>query len=304
MHGGAAGIGEAVHLKSASQPAGRVDAKGGEGCGIEGAVTGVRSAGVRGARCVVRGAGCVVRGAACVVLAVATLSAQDAKPHRINRAIELLEQGQPIYYTGSHEGTDGSFERGVKDAQTYADYISYDMEHAPFDVKGLSDYMSGLAKGGPTKSGHRTPAIPDGPPVASPTVAAERRRILIVDDNLLFLEAARDRLEQGGLRVVGVAATSAEALRRAEELRPEIVLVDIMLGSESGFELARRLAAQHHEDGPAVILISTYSAADYAGPIADSPAAGFLPKQELSADAIRRIVDGGGPGGASGAPAR
>jgi 4-hydroxy-2-oxoheptanedioate aldolase len=93
------------------------------------------------------------------VIAVATLSAQAPKAHRINRAIELLEQGQPIYYTGSHEGTDGSFEQGVKDAQTWADYISYDMEHAPFDVKGLADYMRGLAKGGPTKSGHRTPAV-------------------------------------------------------------------------------------------------------------------------------------------------
>ena len=127
--------------------------------------------------------------------------------------------------------------------------------------------------------------------------------VLIVDDNGLFLEAARDRLEQGGLRVVGVAATSAEALRRTEELRPEVVLVDVMLGSESGFELARRLA-YHRDDGTVVILISTYSAADYAGPIAESPAAGFLPKQELSADAIRRIIDGHGPGGASGAPAR
>jgi hypothetical protein len=53
-----------------------------------------------------------------------------------------------------------------------------------------------------------------------------------------------------------------------------------------------------------VILISTYAAADFAGPLAESPAAGFVPKQELSADAIRRIVDGRGPGGASGAPAR
>jgi DNA-binding NarL/FixJ family response regulator len=61
--------------------------------------------------------------------------------------------------------------------------------------------------------------------------------VLIVDDNGLFLEAARDRLEQGGLRVVGVAATSAEALRRTEELRPEVVLVDVMLGSESGLSL-------------------------------------------------------------------
>ena len=126
---------------------------------------------------------------------------------------------------------------------------------------------------------------------------------MIVDDNWLFLEAARDRLEGEGLRVVGVAATSAEALRRAAELRPEVVLVDVMLGGESGFELARRLAARNRDDGPAVILISTYSAADFAGPIAESPAAGFLPKQELSADAIHRIVDGG-PGGPPGAPAR
>ena len=48
--------------------------------------------------------------------------------------------------------------------------------------------------------------------------------VLIVDDNWLFLEAARDRLEREGLRVVGVAATSAGALRRAEDLRPEVVL--------------------------------------------------------------------------------
>jgi 4-hydroxy-2-oxoheptanedioate aldolase len=94
-----------------------------------------------------------------VVVTAVCLAADGPKATRINRAIDLLSQGQPIYYTGSHEGTDGNFEQGVKDAQTYADYISYDMEHAPFDVKGLADYMKGLAKGGPTKSGHRTPAV-------------------------------------------------------------------------------------------------------------------------------------------------
>src|SRR6188474_466359 len=95
----------------------------------------------------------------CLVLFTGANLAQPPKPKRINRAIELLEQGQPIYYTGSHSGTAGTFEQGVKDAQTYADYISYDMEHAPFDVRGLGDYMRGLAKGGPTKSGHKTPAV-------------------------------------------------------------------------------------------------------------------------------------------------
>ena len=87
------------------------------------------------------------------------VQAPAPKPKRLNRAIELLSQGQPIYYTGSHSGTEGSFEQGKKDAQTYADYISYDMEHAHYDIKGLADYMQGLAAGGPTKSGHRMPPV-------------------------------------------------------------------------------------------------------------------------------------------------
>src|SRR5262249_18017161 len=89
----------------------------------------------------------------------AETKAQAPKPARINRAIELLQQGHPVYYTGSHEGTSGGFGQGVKDAQTYADYISYDMEHAPYDIKQLADYMRGLAEGGSTRSGHRTPAV-------------------------------------------------------------------------------------------------------------------------------------------------
>jgi 4-hydroxy-2-oxoheptanedioate aldolase len=107
------------------------------------------------------------------MMAVAA-SAQTPKPKRINKAIELLEQGQPIYYTGSHDGTAGSFEQGKKDAQTWADYISYDMEHAPFDVKGLADYMRGLAAGGPTKSGHRTPAVIVNVPVNGTDEASVR----------------------------------------------------------------------------------------------------------------------------------
>jgi 4-hydroxy-2-oxoheptanedioate aldolase len=97
--------------------------------------------------------------AACAVLIVAPTKAQAPKPKHINRVIELLSQDQPVYYTGSHSGTAGTFEQGKADAQTYADYLSYDMEHAPFDVKGLSEYMKGLVAGGPTKSGHKTPAV-------------------------------------------------------------------------------------------------------------------------------------------------
>ena len=61
------------------------------------------------------------------VAAIVSLGAQTPKPTHVNRAIELLEAGQPIYYTGSHSGTEGTFEAGKADAQTWADYISYDM---------------------------------------------------------------------------------------------------------------------------------------------------------------------------------
>ena len=75
---------------------------------------------------------------------------------RVNRAVELLEQGQPIYYAGPVER---SYAGGVKMAQTWADYIGYDMEHSPLDVPSLAAFMHGLVDGGPTKSGHRTPAV-------------------------------------------------------------------------------------------------------------------------------------------------
>ena len=110
----------------------------------------------------------------CLTALVTTAVSQGPTPKRINRAIELLEQGQPIYYTGSHSGTSGTFDQGVKDAQTFADYISYDMEHAPFDVKGLADYMRGLVQGGPAKSGHRTPAVIVNVPVTGTDEASVR----------------------------------------------------------------------------------------------------------------------------------
>jgi len=101
---------------------------------------------------------CAVLACSTFVLGVHTQAPRPKAKH-INRAIELLEAGQPIYYTGSHSGTVGTFEQGKADAGTYADYLSYDMEHAPFDVHGLAEYMKGLAAAGPTRSGHRTPAV-------------------------------------------------------------------------------------------------------------------------------------------------
>jgi DNA-binding NarL/FixJ family response regulator len=114
-------------------------------------------------------------------------------------------------------------------------------------------------------------------------------RCLIVDDNRSFLAAARTLLEREGLTVAGVASTSGEALREAETLRPDVVLVDVSLGEESGFGLARQLAAGQAR-GAKVIMISTRPEADLADLVALSPAAGFLSKSELSADAIRRLL--------------
>jgi DNA-binding NarL/FixJ family response regulator len=116
-------------------------------------------------------------------------------------------------------------------------------------------------------------------------------RVVIVDDSDPFLDAARVLLERQGVSVVGVASTTAEALGRAGQLRPDVVLVDIKLAGESGFECARRLDEDDNVVVPAVILISTHAEEDLADLIAESPAAGFLPKSELSADAIHRILD-------------
>jgi CheY-like chemotaxis protein len=122
-------------------------------------------------------------------------------------------------------------------------------------------------------------------------------RCLIVDDSPRFLDAARGLLERQGVTVVGVASTSAEALQRAGELRPDVTLLDIDLGGESGLELARRLhGLAGHAPAP-VILISTHAEQDYAELIAASPAVGFLSKTALSAAAIRDLLAGHGDRG-------
>jgi CheY-like chemotaxis protein len=112
---------------------------------------------------------------------------------------------------------------------------------------------------------------------------------LIVDDNPRFLAAACNLLGREGVAVVGVASTGDEALKRAEELRPDVALVDIDLGGESGFDVAQRLAGLPDGAQP-VILISSYAERDFAELIASSAALGFVPKAELSASAIENLV--------------
>jgi DNA-binding NarL/FixJ family response regulator len=111
-------------------------------------------------------------------------------------------------------------------------------------------------------------------------------RCLLVDDNAAFLEAARNVLTRDGVAVAGTASCGADAMRQASALRPDFALVDVGLGPENGFDLARDLAAR----GITVIMTSTGAEEDYADLIAESPVAGFLAKTALSAAGIRRII--------------
>jgi DNA-binding NarL/FixJ family response regulator len=119
-------------------------------------------------------------------------------------------------------------------------------------------------------------------------------RCLIVDDQPSFCEAARELLEGQGVTVVGCANSASEAVRSVREFRPEVALVDIDLGSDSGFDLARRLVEDVDGDAPRVILISTHDEREFVKLIESSPAVGFLAKTELSAQRIYRLLEQAG----------
>jgi DNA-binding NarL/FixJ family response regulator len=116
-------------------------------------------------------------------------------------------------------------------------------------------------------------------------------RCLIVDDSADFLEAARLLLEQEGINVVAVASSGDAALARAGELRPDVTLIDIDLNGESGFAVARRLVDEGAVDARSVVLISVHARDEFADLIEASPAAGFVSKSDLSADAIGALLE-------------
>jgi CheY-like chemotaxis protein len=123
-------------------------------------------------------------------------------------------------------------------------------------------------------------------------------RCIVVDDNPHFAKAARLLLEREGLNVVGTASTGSDAVALVRELIPDLVILDIDLGAESGFDVARQLRSCDTQspltDVPDIILVSAHDEDDFADLIRDSVAAGFLAKSDLSAAAIRRLL--GAPG--------
>ena len=117
-------------------------------------------------------------------------------------------------------------------------------------------------------------------------------RALIVDDNPQFLEAARALLERQGMRIVAVASSGEDARRRLDETQPDLVLVDIDLGEESGLDLALSIVHGDRPDPPQVILISAYPEDDIVDLLEACPAVGFLSKSSLSVAAIEAMLRG------------
>ena len=112
--------------------------------------------------------------------------------------------------------------------------------------------------------------------------------VLIVDDHPSFRSSARALLEAEGYQVIGEAENGTEGLAAARELHPQIVLLDVQLPDIDGFEVASRLTKD--EAPPAVVLISSRDGSDFGHLVRDSGARGFIPKAELSGDAIAALV--------------
>jgi DNA-binding NarL/FixJ family response regulator len=113
--------------------------------------------------------------------------------------------------------------------------------------------------------------------------------VLIVDDHPTFRVTARLLLEAEGYDVVGEAGDGAEAVARAADLAPQVVLLDVQLPDTDGFAVAAELTGV--EDGPMVVLTSSRDGADFGPLIERSGARGFIPKAELSGDRLRALVE-------------
>ena len=118
------------------------------------------------------------------------------------------------------------------------------------------------------------------------------RRVLIVDDHEGFRAHAAALLRLEGFDVIGESGSAEEAEVLIEQLRPDILLLDIQLPGADGFELAARLHATYDGDGPAVVLISSRDAAAYGPRITASGARGFIGKDDLSGQHLTEILTG------------
>jgi DNA-binding NarL/FixJ family response regulator len=115
-----------------------------------------------------------------------------------------------------------------------------------------------------------------------------RATVLIVDDHPTFRKFARRLLEQSGFAVVGEAPDAAAALAAVQNLRPEAVLLDVLLPDRSGLDVAAELADR--DEPPAVVLTSSRSARDLGAALHEAPARGFIPKASFTGAAFAELV--------------
>jgi DNA-binding NarL/FixJ family response regulator len=112
--------------------------------------------------------------------------------------------------------------------------------------------------------------------------------VLIVDDHPKFRASARRLLELDGFQVVGEAPDAMTALALARKLQPDVVLLDIALPDASGFDVAERLRGT----SSAIVLVSSRDPADFGPKLGSVGAAGFIPKERLTAAAVRGLLRG------------
>ena len=112
--------------------------------------------------------------------------------------------------------------------------------------------------------------------------------MLIVDDHPSFRASARAILEADGFEVSGEAEDGESAIAAAGRLHPDVVLLDVQLPDIDGFEVTRRLRS--NGSAPAVILVSSRDAGDFGTLVESSGACGFVPKNELSGQAVSALI--------------
>jgi DNA-binding NarL/FixJ family response regulator len=117
------------------------------------------------------------------------------------------------------------------------------------------------------------------------------RRILIVDDHPSFRGMARALLESEGFEVVGEASDGASAIEAARALRPDAILLDVQLPDIDGFEVATTVLSSQNGNAPAIVMTSSRDASDFGSLVEESGARGFIPKAELSAEAVSALLE-------------
>ena len=112
--------------------------------------------------------------------------------------------------------------------------------------------------------------------------------VLIVDDHPSFRASARAMLEAEGFDVVGELADGSSVIDAVNALRPDVLLLDVQLPDMSGFDVCSLL--ERFEDPVRVILVSSRDLSDFGELVDTSCAAGFVPKGELTGDAIAALL--------------